>query len=140
SAVRTDGHGVQVVVLYGTLPARPPGRRIRRQRQLLDRTPAGATRTDVGAAYESQRPVIEVVGVEVVDDVPGPARPDERIEYFVVAIEQIDAAHDLVRIVLAHHARACHGIQGLADARPQHQAHVVKLVSDQDHQLGGLLG
>src|SRR5690606_11359714 len=128
---RTDGHGVQVVILYGTLPARPPGRRIRRQRQLLDRTPASAARADVGAAYESQRPVIEVVGVEVVDDVPGAARTDERIEYLVVAIEQIDTAHDLVRIVLAHHARTGHGIIGLADARQQHQPHVVKLVSAQ---------
>jgi hypothetical protein len=83
--------------------------------------------------------VVEVAGVEVVDHHAVAARADEGVGVDVLVEERLDRRHVLVGEVAAEGAMASDRIVGCADARQQHQPHVVKLECGDDDNVCQLL-
>src|SRR5436305_13401921 len=87
----------QVIIGDGLLPLRSPLGSARGDRRALDRATVGLHLTEIAASDESQRAVIEVVAVEVVDADTDRAGRDERIEVELRFVEEpVDARHRLM--------------------------------------------
>ena len=136
--VDADAERAAIVVRDCFFPSGAPARRAMRHGFALDGGCARTRHRDIRAADKSKIRAIEFFAVEIVKLHAGHAAANERIELAVIE-EHLDLAAGLIGIVAAHHAGAGLRIVGLADAREQQQACVVKAVGRQHHDIRGLL-
>ncbi|KAG1534451.1 hypothetical protein G6F50_015557 [Rhizopus delemar] len=127
-----------VVALDRLLPFSAPGRRALGRGVVADRRAADDLDLQVAAAHEPERPVVEVVGAEIVHRHRDGARAHEGVDVDGFVEEQVYARRRLVRVVASHDAGVGDRVVGLADAREQQQPHVVDAEGAQHHDLGGL--
>ncbi|MNV19948.1 hypothetical protein D3C71_1108300 [compost metagenome] len=127
-----------VVTLDGLLPVGAPGGRAFGRGMKADGRAADHLDLQIAAADKAQRPVVEVVGAEIVHGYRHRAGAHERVDVDRLVEEQVHARGGLVGVVAAHHAGIGCGVVRLADAREQQQAHVVDAKGAQHHNLGRL--
>ena len=80
-------------------------------------------------------PVVKVIGVEIINGHAITARTDKVVGVHLFIEIGLDGAHVLVREVFTDHPFAGFRVVRFADAREQHQAHVVELESAQNDQV-----
>ena len=132
-------HLVSVVIGGCTLPRAAPGRRTRRVGRACNRPATGLVDPHRRAADKTVRPVVEVVGVEIINCHAIAACTDKVIGVHVFVEVGLDGAHVLVSKVFTDNTFAGFRVIRLANARQQHQTHIVELERAQDHQIGLLL-
>ena len=137
--LRFDAAGMQVVLFHRRLPGAAPLRRALRQRNAAHRSVVGLPPPDHAAADEVQRAMVEIVAVKIIDCLADAAGSHELIDIDRLVEEQVHAIDELVTEVAADRALARLGIVGRADARRQHQPHVVEMKSRQHDHPGRLL-
>src|SRR6185295_16371563 len=92
----------QVVIAQRLLPLQSPGRRAWRQFQAFERPSVGLHLPEVAAADETERTMIEVVAIELVDAHADRAGGNERVKVVFILVEETERSrHGLVREVAA---------------------------------------
>src|SRR5450759_6034690 len=89
------------------LPLRAPLRRVFGKQHLLNGSAAGLEHSDITAADEAERSVIEMIAVQVVDNLTARAGADEGAHRPVLIEEHQDAANILIGIVAPDNPPAC---------------------------------
>src|SRR6185312_8703567 len=125
----------QIIVADFALPFGPPSRGPRRHRRCLDRPSVGLYLTEIAAADEAERAMIEIVAIEFVDTHAYRAGSDEWIEVeFCLVEKSIDARHRLVSEIAADDTAVGNRIVRSADLRQQQELNIEHRVGRQDDQ------